>query len=107
MGSPRREHFVLYRVPITFMAETVFPEQTFRMDFFCKTTEGACRQLGISNAQAARLCESHERRYFNYAHSQQERGRVKICRELIEAMPAVSSSQPCPGTAPLLRPDAR
>lgn len=42
-GYTEYEHFVLYCMPIAFMAVTVFPEQNVPDGYFCKTTEGAGR----------------------------------------------------------------
>lgn len=42
------------------------------MDIFAKRLKERAAELGISNAQAARLCELDERRYANYANDQRE-----------------------------------
>lgn len=42
------------------------------MDIFAKRLKERAADLGISNAQAARLCELDERRYANYANDQRE-----------------------------------
>lgn len=42
------------------------------MDIFAKRLKERAADLGISNAQAARLCELDERRYANYANNQRE-----------------------------------
>lgn len=42
------------------------------MDIFAKRLKERAVDLGISNAQAARLCELDERRYANYANDQRE-----------------------------------
>lgn len=55
------------------------------MDIFAKRLKERAAQLGISNAQAARLCGLDERRYANYAANQREPDLatlVKIARTL-------------------------
>jgi transcriptional regulator with XRE-family HTH domain len=42
------------------------------MEVFAKRLKERATQLGISNAQAARLCNLDERRYANYANDQRE-----------------------------------
>lgn len=42
------------------------------MDIFAQRLKERAADLGISNAQAARLCELDERRYANYANDQRE-----------------------------------
>lgn len=42
------------------------------MKVFAKRLKERAAQLGISNAQAARLCDLDERRYANYANDQRE-----------------------------------
>lgn len=42
------------------------------MDIFAKRLKERAVDLGISNAQAARLCDLDERRYANYANDQRE-----------------------------------
>ena len=42
------------------------------MDIFAKRLKERAAELGISNAQAARLCDLDERRYANYANDQRE-----------------------------------
>jgi transcriptional regulator with XRE-family HTH domain len=42
------------------------------MDIFSKKLKERAAQLGISNAEAARLCGLDERRYANYANDQRE-----------------------------------
>jgi transcriptional regulator with XRE-family HTH domain len=55
------------------------------MDIFAKKLKERAAQLGISNAEAARLCGLDERRYANYANDQREPDLatlVKIARTL-------------------------
>ena len=42
------------------------------MEIFAKRLKERAADLGISNAQAARLCELDERRYANYTNDQRE-----------------------------------
>jgi len=42
------------------------------MEVFAKRLKERAEQLGISNAQAARLCDLDERRYSNYANAKRE-----------------------------------
>ena len=42
------------------------------MKIFAKRLKERASQLGISNSQAARLCDLDERRYSNYANDQRE-----------------------------------
>lgn len=42
------------------------------MEIFAKKLKARAEQLGISNAQAARLCGLDERRYANYANDARE-----------------------------------
>lgn len=50
----------------------VKPNRTFGMEIFAKKLKARAEQLGISNAQAARLCGLDERRYANYANNERE-----------------------------------
>ena len=46
--------------------------RTFGMEIFAKKLKARAEQLGMSNAQAARLCGLDERRYANYANDARE-----------------------------------
>jgi transcriptional regulator with XRE-family HTH domain len=48
------------------------PNKPFGMDIFAKRLKVRAAELGISNAQAARLCGLDERRYANYAANDRE-----------------------------------
>ncbi len=50
------------------------------MEVFAKRLKERAKQLGISNAQAARLCELDERRYANYAADQREPDLMTLTR---------------------------
>ena len=50
------------------------------MDIFAKNLKARAAQLGISNAEAARLCGLDERRYANYANDQREPDLVTLVK---------------------------
>ncbi|QYZ68541.1 helix-turn-helix domain-containing protein [Neotabrizicola shimadae] len=72
------------------------------MDIFAKNLKARAAQLGISNAEAARLCGLDERRYANYANDQREPDLVtlvKIARVLnISADELLGMADPRPQT---------